>query len=102
QAASTLHPKFYRFLDGDGSVLPPPNAKEVGSLSAAAEAQLAFKNLPQKQQVGYIWAEDPASDTVNEVTAVPIFSTETGEVISALIVGFKPLEPGSKTESAGM
>jgi signal transduction histidine kinase len=102
QPASTLHARFYRFLDGDGSVLPPPNAKEVGPLSAAAEAQLAFKNLPQKQQVGYIWADDPALDTVNEVTAVPIFSTETGDVISALIVGFKPLEPGSKTANAGM
>jgi signal transduction histidine kinase len=102
QAASTLHAKFYRFLDGDGSVLPPPNAMEVGPLSAAAEAQLAFKNLPQKQQVGYMWADDPALDTVNEVTAVPIFSTETGDVISALIVGFKPLEPGSKTTNAGM
>jgi signal transduction histidine kinase len=102
QAASTLHAKFYRFLDGDGSVLPPPNAKEVGALDRAAEAQLAFKNLPQKQQVGYIWADDPALDTVNEVTAVPIFSTETGDVISALVVGFKPLEPGSKTTNAGM
>lgn len=102
QAASTLHAEFYRFLDGDGSVLPPPNAMEVGPLSAAAEAQLAFKNLPQKQQVGYIWANDPALDSVNEVTAVPIFSTETGDVISALIVGFRPLEPGSKTTNAGM
>jgi len=102
QAAGTLHAKFYRFLDGVGAVLAPPNAKDVGSLSAAAEAQLAFKKLPDKQQVGYIWSNDPASDTVNEVTAVPIFSTETGEVISALVVGFKPFEPGSKNPSAGM
>jgi signal transduction histidine kinase len=102
QAASTLHAKFYRFLDGDGSVLPPPNAKEVGALSAATEGQLTFKNLPEKQQVGYIWPDDPGSDTVNEVTAVPIFSTETGDVISALIVGFTPFEPATKSVNSGM
>jgi signal transduction histidine kinase len=102
QAAGTLHAKFYRFLDGTGAVLQPPNSKDVGVLSATAEAQLAFKKLPDKQQVGYIWQGNPASSAVNEVTAVPIFSTETGEVISALIVGFTPFEPATKSVNSGM
>src|SRR5213595_2037114 len=33
QAASTLHARFYRFLDGTGAVLPPPNLKDVGVIN---------------------------------------------------------------------
>src|SRR5213080_50205 len=32
QAARFLHATFYRFLDGSGAVLKPPNPKEVGQL----------------------------------------------------------------------
>src|SRR5438132_3620804 len=39
----SLHARFYRFLDGAGAVLSPPNQKDVGKLSAEAEEQLAFK-----------------------------------------------------------
>src|SRR5256714_12165564 len=102
QTASTLHAKFYRFLDRTGAVLPPPNSKDVGVLSATAEAQLALKKLPEKQQVGYIRQHESVSGSVSEVTAVPIFSTETGDVISALIFGFKPFEPATRSPSAGM
>src|SRR5204862_6010820 len=35
QAASTLHARFYRFLDGTGAVLPPPNLKDVGVINTA-------------------------------------------------------------------
>ena len=31
-------------------------------------------------------------ETIHEVIAVPIFSTDTGDVVSALVIGFKPLE----------
>src|SRR5437016_14201602 len=40
QGASTLHARFYRFLDSAGAVLPPSNLKDVGVISAAGEAQL--------------------------------------------------------------
>ena len=102
QAASTLHARFYRFLDSTGAVLPPPNSKDVGMVSRAAEAQLAFNKLPDKQQIGYLSDIDFAKDTVNEVTAVPIFSTETGDLISALVVGFKPFELMSRGAGAGI
>src|SRR6266436_4621922 len=52
QAASSLHARFYRFLDGNGAVLSPPNPKDIGDVSNAAEAQLALKKLPQTQQIG--------------------------------------------------
>src|SRR5438132_2810 len=102
QAASTLHARFYRFLDGAGAVLPPPNLKDVGVINTAAEAQLALAQLPEKQQSGYVSHPDGGSDRVDEIIAFPIFSTETGEIISALVVGFKPLEIVPKSDDAGI
>src|SRR5438309_369980 len=102
QAASTLHARFYRFLDGAGAVLPPPNLKDVGVINTAAEAQLALAQLPEKQQSGYLSHPDGGSDRVDEIIAFPIFSTETGEIISALVVGFKPLEIVPKSDDAGI
>src|SRR5438477_6447904 len=102
QAASTLHARFYRFLDGAGAVLPPPNLKDVGVINTAAEAQLALAQLPEKQQSGYLSHPDDGSDRVDEIIAFPIFSTETGEIISALVVGFKPLEIVPKSDAAGI
>src|SRR5438067_4842856 len=101
QAASTLHARCYRFLDGAGAVLPPPNLKDVGVINTAVEAQLALAQLPEKQQSGYLSHRDGGSDRVDEIIAFPIFSTETGEIISALVVGFKPLEIGPKSDEAG-
>ena len=103
RAARSLHAKFYRFLDGTGTVLPPSDPKEVGELSPTVEAQLALKRLPEKQQIGYIAENADAADgVVVEVIAVPIFSTDTGQLISAFVVGFKPLELGVKRPSTGM
>src|SRR6266700_2175829 len=88
----SLHAKFYRFLDAAGAVLSPPNPKDVGQLSSRAETQ----------QIGYIRENAGATDgTVDEVVAVPIFSTETGDVISALVVGFKAFELIGKSAGAG-
>lgn len=102
QAASTLHAEFYRFLDGTGAVLSPPNLSDVGVLNSALEAQLALPKLPQGQQIGYLSHLDRATEAVDEIIAFPIFSTETGEVISALVVGFKPLELARKSRTAGI
>jgi signal transduction histidine kinase len=103
QAAPWLHAKFYRFLDAAGAVLSPPNPKDVGELSPKAEAQLALKKLPETQQTGYLRENADAPDEIaDEVVAVPIFSTETGDVISALVVGFKPFELTGKGTRAGM
>lgn len=103
QAARSLHAKFYRFLDSTGAVLPPPDPKAVGELDSGAEAQLVLRQLPESQQIGYISQNvDGATAVVHEVVAVPIFSTETGEVISALVVGFKPFEQAGKSATAGV
>jgi signal transduction histidine kinase/type II secretory pathway pseudopilin PulG len=98
-----LRAKFYRFLNPAGQVLSPPNPKDVGELSPKAERQLTLKKLPETQQIGYILeTPDDTDEIVDEIVAAPIFSTETGDVISALVVGFKPFELIGKAAAAGM
>ena len=71
-------------------------------LSAQTESQLTFKRLPEAQQLGYITNDDLPGETIDEVTAVPIFSTESGEAISALILGYQPLEIVPRVAGTGM
>src|SRR5438477_7224265 len=103
QAAPSLHAKFYRFLNSTGEVLSPTNPADVGELHPATEAQLAFKKLPKTQQIGYVWERTNTGDEIiDEVVGAPIFSTETGDVISALVVGFEPFEVTGRGAGAGM
>jgi signal transduction histidine kinase len=103
EGANLFHAKFYRFLDSSGAILPPPNPNEVGRLSREAEGQLALKRLPNAQQIGYVVElADAAAGAIYEVMAVPIHSTETGEVISALIVGFEAFEVVDKRAETGL
>ena len=97
QVTNWLHAKFYRFLDSAGAVIKPLNPHDVGELNSDTEAQLALSELPDKQQIGYVLENTQAGGrAIDEVIAVPIFSTDTGEVISALVIGFKPLELENK------
>jgi signal transduction histidine kinase len=88
QAAQSLHARFYRFLDSTGAVIKPPNAADVGELDAKTEAQLSLSRLPDTQQIGYV----QSGGDIHEVIAVPIFSTDTGDLVSALVIGFKPFQ----------
>ena len=96
QAARSLHARFYRFLDDTGTVIKPPNPSDVGELDTATEAQLSLTKLPDTRQIGYI----QSAGAIHEVIAVPIFSTDTGDLVSALVIGFKPFELENK--STGM
>ncbi|MFN2621878.1 MAG: sensor histidine kinase [Chthoniobacterales bacterium] len=87
------HARFYRFLDHAGAVLAPPNPEDVGPLRVDEEQQLALKILPQAPQIGYLLrGAGTGGETIDEIIALPIISTETNEVIAALVIGFKPLE----------
>ncbi len=97
-----LHAQFCRFLDSSGAVLRPADPGDVGYLSAEAEAALSMKMLPASQQLGYLLRSAPEGEVIDEVVAAPIFSTETGELISALVVGFKPLELRSNPNRSGL
>jgi signal transduction histidine kinase len=89
--AYTLRAHYYRFLDAKGAVIAPPDAREVGVLTPAEEAQLGVGALPDKPQTGYILrGAGTATETIDEVIAMPIVSTENGEAIAAIVLGFKP------------
>jgi len=101
-AADALHARFYRFLDNHGAVLAPPTS-DAGELSPNEEAQLAQNRVPQNMQTGYLVRRDEnGGPAVDEITAVPIRSTETDEVIAALVLGFKPVEAVPHGEGTGM
>ena len=103
EAAGSLHARFYRFLNVDGIVLPPPNPKEVGELAPDDEKRLALKELPDRQQTAYLTEKGTAMPpVVDEVIFVPIFSSETNEIIAALVVGFRPFELTGVHVRAGM
>jgi signal transduction histidine kinase len=103
EAAGSLHARFYRFLNVDGMVLPPPNPKEVGELAPDDEKRLALKELPDRQQTAYLTEKGTAMPpVVDEVIFVPIFSSETNEIIAALVVGFRPFELTGVHARAGM
>ncbi len=102
-----LRARFYRFLGGDGAVIPPGET-EVGALSAEEAARLTLSAAPDKQQIGYFLRGTPASADrdddpgLDEIFAVPIRSSETGEPIAALVLGFKPIAPAGAGAGRGM
>jgi hypothetical protein len=61
QEAGSLHARFYRFLNADGAVLPPPNPQEVGELAPDDEERLAIKRLPDTQQTAIWWKRNPCN-----------------------------------------
>ncbi|MEY2504380.1 MAG: two-component system, OmpR family, sensor kinase [Verrucomicrobiota bacterium] len=95
--------RFYRFLDGAGALLPPPKPNDVGVLRPEEEAHLSVKPLPQTPQIGYLLRKGGnGEEIIDEIIALPINSTETNEVIAALVVGFKPIEVAEKRSGEGM
>jgi len=92
-AKPSLPATFYRFLDSKGNLIKPKNATDVGELSSDAESKLTLTALPSSPQTGYLLRRtDRGDETVDEIVAVPIISTETAQPIAAIVVGAKPVE----------
>ena len=88
-----LRARYYRFLDAKGQVIPAPNRRDAGDLAPAEEARLSLSVLPGRPQTGYLLRDDGAGDpAVDELILTPIVSTETGETIAAIVLGF-PVPP---------
>jgi signal transduction histidine kinase len=85
-AGYALHARFYRFLDSKGRVITPPEPGTAGELAPGEEARLTLRALPQAAQKGYL--ARGADGDVDELVAMPIVSSESGETISAVVVGF--------------
>lgn len=99
-ATDALRAQFYRFLDRTGAVIPLPAERpprEEGALTPAEEKQLALPTAPERIQVGYLARQAPVEgSTIAEVIAMPIASSEDGEAIGALVLGFKPFDFGGR------
>lgn len=103
QAAYALHAEFYRFLDRNGAVIPPATVREAGGLEPGDEAQLALPSVPERQQLGYLVRRTPGGgERLSEVIAMPIVSTENGDVIAAIVLGFKPATFAAADGDAGI
>ena len=103
EAAQGLHAQFYRFLNRTGAVIPSPTPRAVGDLAGDEEAQLALPAAPDTPQIGYFTHRGADRGAqISEIIAMPIFSAETGEVIAALVLGFKPFEFGGGEARSGM
>lgn len=101
--APALHAEFYRFLDHTGAVIVPPGPRDVGFLRPEEEAQLDLHGLSAQQQIGYLERRLPGGrETVSEIIAMPIVSSETGEVIAAIVLGFKPAALGGLRLDTGI
>ena len=90
-AAHAFHARFYRFLDGQGAIITPPDTRDTGRLLPAEEARLALPAVPDQPRTGYLRRETGGpAETIDEVIAMPIISSENGQPIAALVLGFKP------------
>ena len=96
QSRYALQALFYRFLDRRGFVITPPSMKRVGALQTEEAIRLNLPEVPEQLQLGYLARQsaDEAASKVSEVIAMPIISSETGEVIAAIVLGFKPFAFG--------
>ncbi len=98
-----LHAEFYRFLGRDGRLLAPDRESDAGHLDAAEAAQLRLPAAPDRPQFGYLLRTPAAvGDPVTEIVAMPILSTETGEAIAALVLGFKPAVLAGSPSASGI
>jgi len=93
-AAYAIHASYYRFLDRNGAVIIPPVIQDVGQLRPTEEAFLTLPSVPTGPQTGYLLRHPrTGGGAIDEVIAMPIISTERGEVIAALVLGFKLVDP---------
>jgi signal transduction histidine kinase len=102
QAKYALHAEFYRFLDQNGALLVPPNNQAVGALDPEDEAQLVLNTMPHGQQLGYLVKKTGAANEIFEVIALPIHSTETGDPIAAIMLGFKAVPFATAPRGVGI
>ncbi len=99
-----LHAEFYRFLDRRGVLIAPGAVSDAGSLPPAVEAALTLPGASEQQQYGYVVInrDDTGQEAVMEIVAMPITSTESGEVIAALVLGFESMRLGETRAGSGV
>ena len=101
-AGSALRAQFYRFLNHHGAVIAPPNLRTVGALRPEEQAQLTLPRVPTAPHTGYFVRHLDGLDALTMMMAMPIISTESGEPLGALVLGFNHVERGSGATGSGM
>lgn len=106
--ASRRTARFYRFLDTQGRLLAPEKGAAAGELAPGEEDKFSLAALPDQPRLGYL-ALRPADREVEELfemIVIPIFSTESGRKLAALVLGFEPLrlagDPGGSAPANGI
>ena len=99
--------RFYRFLDAKGRLLAPGQGAAAGELAPAEEDKLSLAALPDRPQLGYLVLRPPEREAeLFEMIVIPIFSTESGRKLAALVLGFEPLRlagvPGQSAMANGI
>ncbi len=90
--------RFYRFLDAHGALISPGTATTAGPLDPEEEKRLALPEAPGEEHTGYLWRRLPdGGREMLELIATPIVSTESGDIIAALVTGF-PLAAHAEAE----
>lgn len=100
--ASQLRAQFYRFLDARGAVITPKDVRTAGALSPAEEGRLALPRIPTSPQTGYLIRQVRGAGVIAMTMAMPIISTESGEPIGALVLGFHDPERSAGVGGRGM
>ena len=89
--AYALHAQFYRFHNRQAVVIAPASGDDTGDLLPEDAARLTLPRMPEGPQMGYLARRDAQGrEFLSEVIAMPIASGETGDIIAALVLGFKP------------
>jgi signal transduction histidine kinase len=97
-----LQAQFYRFLDQKGAVISPPNLRAVGDLRPEDQARLALPRISPVPQIGYFVRSVDGGDVMVMTMAMPIISTEAGEPIGALVLGFHHIDRSAGATGSGM
>ena len=83
-------------------MLIPPNS-DSGELTPNEQKMLSTRAVPQTMEIGYLTqSEANGRRSVLEIVAMPIRSSETDEVVGALVLGFEPVDTTNRETDTGM
>lgn len=102
-----LHAGAYWFLDRRGVLIQPPDRNGGGGggrpLAVFTAAQISLPRLAHTPQVGYLaGGGGRVARELLEIIAVPILSSETGEAMAALVLGFLPPRVSGRGRAVGL
>ncbi len=89
--ASALHATFVRFIDRHDKVLAPPQSLKAEPSPAPTEKELAMAvSAVEKAPAFFAFSADGGRGRIDEIISTPILSTEDGDVIGTMLLGFMP------------